>query len=208
MSTPFAEKGSRSKGEASDGDTTSLTLLARVRQSDQQAWTRLVELYGPLVYEWCMRAALKPGDAADVGQEVFTRVWSAIGGFRRERPGDTFRGWLRVITKRQLLDFWRHRQHQPQTVNTDAGDLATLHVEFPDDDDADQLAEDRQLLYLRAIELLRSDFEPVTVEAFWRVVIDGQPVRDVGQQLGITANSVYIAKSRVLARLRSELADD
>lgn len=208
MTTPSAEKGSRSTAGVPDGDTTSLTLLARVRQSDQQAWKRLVELYGPLVYEWSLRAGLKPGDAADVGQEVFTRVWSAIGGFRRERPGDTFRGWLRMITKRQLMDFWRRRQHLPQTVNTDAGDLANLHVEIPDDDDANQLAEDRQLLYLRAIELLRSDFEPVTVEAFWRVVVNGQHARDVGQQLGITANAVYIAKSRVLARLRSELADD
>lgn len=192
----------------SNGDTTSLTLLARVRKSDQQAWVRLVQLYGPLVYQWCVRAGLTPVDAADVGQEVFTRVWSAIGSFRRAHPGDSFRAWLRVITKRQMLDFWRRRRSEPHPVSAEADALANLQVEEANDENADELAQDRQLLYLRAIELLRSDFEPATVEAFWRVTVDGQHVRDVAVQLGITPNAVYIAKSRVLTRLRSELADE
>lgn len=208
MTTSETGGNADSAARAISGDTTSLTLLARVRQADQQAWTRLVQLYGPMVYEWCERAGLRPADAADVGQEVFTRVWGAIGGFRRENPGDTFRGWLRVITRRQLLDFWRRQQRSPGQMTVDPRDLNQLQSVFPEVEDEVAVREDRQKLYLRAIELLRTDFEPTTVNAFWKVVVEDQPARDVAVQLNITVNAVYIAKSRVLTRLRAEMSDD
>src|SRR5438094_6344454 len=73
------------------GAPTSLSLLARVKARQEAAWERLVALYGPLVYSWCLRAGLQPADAADVGQDVFTAVLRNIASFRRDRPGDTFR---------------------------------------------------------------------------------------------------------------------
>src|SRR5437867_2680850 len=75
-------------------DSTSLSLLARVRAHDQAAWERLVGLYGPLVYGWCLRAGLRKEDAADIGQEVFAAVARKIQSFRHDRQGDSFRGWL------------------------------------------------------------------------------------------------------------------
>src|SRR5438045_4144454 len=72
-------------GPLSPGSTAP-SLLDRVRSRDAQAWERLVELYGPLVYHWCGRQ-LKHQDAADVFQEVFRAVAAHIGNFRKERPG-------------------------------------------------------------------------------------------------------------------------
>jgi RNA polymerase sigma-70 factor (ECF subfamily) len=204
----FVDESAQYAADLPAGDTTSLTLLARVRQSDKQAWGRLVQLYGPLVFEWCTRAGLKPVDAADLGQEVFTRVWTSFHTFRRDRPGDTFRGWLRVITKRQILDFWRRQQRQVNTQAAEPAELANLHFEFPDEDDPEVLAQDRRRLYSRAVELLRSDFEPITVEVFWRVVVQGEAPVDVAALLKVSVNSVYIAKSRVLSKLRAELSDE
>jgi RNA polymerase sigma-70 factor (ECF subfamily) len=204
VNMPIADERPRSPAGAAD--ETSLTLLSRVRQADQAAWTRLVDLYGPLVFDWCLRAGLKSSDAADVGQEVFTRVWRSVKEFRRERPGDSFRAWLRVITRRQLLDFWRREKRRPHVL--DAAAVSAWPDDFQDEEDAAQLAQDRLFLHQRAVALLRTDFEPITVEAFWRVVVEGELPRDVASRLGMSLNAVYIAKSRVLARLRVELADD
>jgi RNA polymerase sigma factor (sigma-70 family) len=86
---------------------TSVSLLQRVKAQDGDAWRRLTELYGPTVYGWCRRAGLSPDDAADVGQEVFRAVVTAVDGFRRDQPGDSFRGWLCTITQNKIRDHWR-----------------------------------------------------------------------------------------------------
>ncbi|MFZ4731992.1 MAG: RNA polymerase sigma factor [Pirellulales bacterium] len=183
---------------------TSLTLLDRARQADAAAWHRLVDLYGPLVHHWCRRAGLGGTDAADVGQEVFTRVWHALDRFHRDRPGDSFRGWLRTITRRTALDHLRHGRRHPAPAG--ATDLGPAALAADEDPDAAELDVERAFLHRRALALVESDFEPVTARAFRAVVIDGLPAREVAAALGITTNAVYIAKSRVLARLRAELS--
>jgi RNA polymerase sigma-70 factor (ECF subfamily) len=76
-------------------DSLSSSLLERLREKDVEAWKRLTDLYGPLVYSWCRRADLAPADAADVMQEVFIAVSRAIKTFRRDLRGGTFNGWKR-----------------------------------------------------------------------------------------------------------------
>ncbi len=93
-------------GQADGSSTpTSSSLLERVNANDDQAWQRLIALYGPVVYSWCLHAHLKPEDAADVGQDVFLAVSRKIAHFRRDRPGDSFRGWLWTITNHKICDF-------------------------------------------------------------------------------------------------------
>src|SRR5438105_11562758 len=86
-------------GKPPSSTETSLGLLERARTDDAAAWGRLVALYAPLVFHWCRRWGLQEEDAADVFQEVFRSVASHLGGFRKERAGDTFRGWLRTIAR-------------------------------------------------------------------------------------------------------------
>src|SRR4051812_44215393 len=102
---------------------TSLTLLDGVRARDQEAWRRLVHLYTPLVAYWCRRGGVRGEDVDDVIQEVFAGVSAGIDAFRRDRPGDTFRGWLRGVTRNKLLDWHRRRGRQPAEAagGTEAG---------------------------------------------------------------------------------------
>src|SRR5580765_1041873 len=85
-------------------DHTSLTLLDRVRRKDKEAWERLVSLYTPLVYHWCIIAGLQAADAEETAQEVFLAVARAVVSFHRDQDGDTFRGWLRIITRNKIFD--------------------------------------------------------------------------------------------------------
>ncbi len=185
---------------------TSLTLLARVRDRDADAWGRLVALYSPLVLYWCRQGNVRGADADDVRQDVFQAVSASLGQFRRDRPDDTFRGWLRGITRNKLLDHFRRRQRSPEAQGgTDAqrklADVAAPS-DLPDEPEAEVAS-----LYHRALELVRSEFEPQTWDAFWRVAVDGRTASAVADELGMAAPAVRMAKSRVLRRLRQEVGD-
>ncbi len=188
------------------GYETSPTLLGRVRANQAGAWERLVELYGPLVYHWCGRARLGPEDTADVFQEVFRAVARHIADFRRDRPGDSFRGWLRTITRNKVRDHFRRVQDEPRgTGGTDAQRRLQAVPELADDDPSEADVVRRQLY--QALELIQDEFEPRTWQAFWAVQMDGRGTDDVGAALGMTAAAVRKAKLRVLRRLRQEVIE-
>jgi RNA polymerase sigma-70 factor (ECF subfamily) len=115
---------SRNHGRNSANDasrSTSSSLLARVKANDTQAWQRLSDLYGPLVYHWCRRSGLHAEDAADVVQEVFRSVAASIPQFQKECEGDTFRGWLWTVTRNRVRDHVRASRNKPQAAGgTDA----------------------------------------------------------------------------------------
>ena len=101
--------------------STSLTLLERLRDNEPEAWRTMVSLYRPLICHWCIRAGVRQDDVEDVAQEVFRVAAASIEKFRRERPGDSFRGWLRGVTRNFTLLYFRRRNAQPQASGgTDA----------------------------------------------------------------------------------------
>jgi RNA polymerase sigma-70 factor (ECF subfamily) len=199
-------------GDSASGPESSVSasLLQRLRSQDEAAWTRLVALYGPVVLAWCRRAGLGAEDAEDVHQEVFRAVARTIAEFRCDRPSDTFRGWLWTVTHRKIIDHQRQRAGRLQAVggSTALERLAQVPEESdPSDVDAAERSAEKVSLYGRALELLRGEFTETTWRAFWAVAVDGQRAADAAAALGLSVGAVYIAKSRVLARLREEFAE-
>jgi RNA polymerase sigma-70 factor (ECF subfamily) len=196
-----------SGGETSPANPslTSLSLLEAVRARDPEAWQRLAPLYGPLVYGWCRRQGLQAGDAEDVVQDVFLTVAARVADFRREREGDTFRGWLWTVMRHKIGDWIRRRNKQPQAAG---GTDAYQHLQTTPAPDAGEADGDSGAasLYRRGLDLIRAEFEERTWQAFWRVA--GQDPADVAAALGLSRNAVYVAKSRVLRRLREVLGED
>ena len=191
---------------SSDGST-STSLLERVRANDAAAWRRLVQLYGPLIYHWCVRSSLSNEDAADLAQEVFRSVAARIGDFRLDREGDTFRGWLRTITVNKIRDLARRRAHEPAAVGGTEHQINLARLaERPPASEGD--SSDQAILYRRALDLIQSDFEERTWKAFWLTTVEEQPTDDVAAALGTTPAAVRKAKSRVLRRLRETLRDE
>jgi RNA polymerase sigma-70 factor (ECF subfamily) len=193
---------------SSDRSSTSRTLLERVKRRRPEAWRRLVELYGPLVYRWCRRHRLAPEDAADIVQEVFAAVAQHIDRFEFRPEQGGFRAWLGTITRNEICDFYRREQGRAKGHGgTDAQEQLAQVPEHDDPSDFTDHADDSQLISSRALELVRAEFENRTWEAFHRAVIDGQQPAHIAEDLGISVNAVYKAKSRVLRRLRQELGE-
>lgn len=187
-------------------DSTSTTWLDQVRMGEDQAWRSFTNLYAPLIYHWCQRSGLQPSDAADVGQEVFRAVHSAIGGFRRQGSG-SFRGWLRVITRNKIRDLHRDRGKVPGAGGGHDDHLRSIPEDTDSGSDDRPDPEEERILYCRALELVLADFREGTREVFMRVVIDRQDPAAVAADFGLTVNAVYLIKSRVLRRLREEFRE-
>jgi RNA polymerase sigma-70 factor (ECF subfamily) len=186
---------------------TSLTLLQRLRAQDQEAWDRLLHLYAPLVRFWCNHQGIRGADADDLVQEVFQAVVTGLPAFQRDRPGDTFRGWLCGITRHKLLDLFRRRQTQPLAEGGTAAGQELQRVPEPEVTLPDESPEEVAGLYQRAIEYVKSEFETNTWRAFWRTAVDEQSPADTAVELGMSPAAVRMAKSRVLHRLRQEIGD-
>jgi RNA polymerase sigma-70 factor (ECF subfamily) len=188
-----------------DSRLTSLTLLGLARGQDPAAWERLVRLYSPAVFGWAKRAGLHDEDAADVVQEVWAGVNGGLERFHRDRTTGTFRGWLWTITRNKVNDLARKRA---DSVAAAGGSDAHGRLQnVPEVEPPDESAATSGGMLQRALDLIRPDFEEHTWQAFWRLVVLGQPAREVGEALGMAANTVHQARFRILRRLRQELTD-
>ncbi len=191
----------------SDPGSVSSTLLERLKARRPEAWQRLVDLYGPVVYRWCRWSGVGAGDVPDVVQEVFTAIATHIAGFHRQRPGDSFTGWMRTITRNKVYDHFRQRQGRPQAQGGSDAQAALLRVREPPAAGPESPPGAEAAILPQALELVRAEFENRTWEAFWRAVIEGQSPAHVAADLGMSVQAVYQAKSRVLRRLRRELGE-
>jgi RNA polymerase sigma-70 factor, ECF subfamily len=188
---------------------TSRSLLERIKADDAAAWDSLISLYAPLAYRWCRRWDLPEQEIADVLQEVFQSVATHIASFRKDREGDTFRGWLRTITQNKVLDHFRKLGREPGGAGgTDAQLRFTKlpAVQPPDPDDSSERRADRGVVG-RALDLIKNEFEERTWRAFWLTAVGDRVPKEVALELGMSAGAVRVAKSRVLRRLREELGD-
>ncbi len=178
------------------------SLLERLREPGQQAaWARFVELYAPLVYRWGRRAGLQDSDAADLSRDVLLAVANAMPTFTYN-PHQSFRAWLRTVT----LNKWRDRSKRRATQPLPGSPEGLDEVAAPDGLEDFWEAEYRSRLAEHALNLMRSDFEPMTWQACLDMVIHGRSAPDVANSVGLSVGAVYAAKYRVLTRLRQELA--
>jgi RNA polymerase sigma-70 factor (ECF subfamily) len=167
---------------------------------DQRAWERFVDLYSPLIYRYARRLEAQEADAFDLMQEVFLHLHQKLPEFRYDQQL-SFRNWLRTV----LYNKWRDRQRgrtparavDPQLLD----DLATPGP-------GQTLVEDdyRRYLVHRAMELMKTDFEPTTWQAFWETTVHSRPAAEVASQLNLSVAAVYKAASRVRHGLREELS--
>lgn len=205
-------------GDAPTGTSTSL--LERIRFQDRDAWRRFVPLYAPVIYDLCRRSGIQPSDADDVTQEVLHAVSVSIKSFRKQRPEDSFRGWLFRIAQNKVRDHHRRSERQPPAVGGsdfnvqmhEVPAVAPSREEVRDpladvSEDPSLIAAADGLALSRALDLIRNDFQPHIWQAFWRITVGGERAVDVAADLGLTPNGVRQAKFRVIQRLRAEFGD-
>jgi RNA polymerase sigma-70 factor (ECF subfamily) len=199
-----APGGHRQDPEAGGPDTTRPSLLVRIRDAnDREAWRQFVDIYAPLIYGFCRKRGLQDADAADITQDVFRAVGVAAPSWNYDPNRGSFRGWLFTVTRNKINDFFDRKQSRG------TGDTATQQFleQQPDTsaDETDWQREAQQRIFTWAAERVRPEFQPATWNAFWQVAVEGKSGEEAAQTLNMSVGAVYVAKSRVLARLKREV---
>lgn len=187
----------------SNAESTSISLLRRLKspQADM-AWQRFVDLYAPLIFYWGRQRGLEPTDAADLLQDVLSDLVVRLRDFEYD-ASQRFRGWLRTIVVNRASNMRRRNELAPQTGQHTKLSLAVDGEQVEDD----LLAEAQYRCHIakQTLKLLQADFKDTTWQAGWMQIVEQLPAADVAKELGISLNAAYLAKSRLLARLRHEL---
>ena len=187
------------------------SLLLRIRDSgDAEAWRTFVDIYGPVIFRYCRRRGLQDADAADVTQDVLAQVAQSIRSFEYRPERGRFRGWLGTVTHNKMLRF---QERVARSVRGEGGDRQSHDNGALAEEGADsEWTEWFNAEVLRiALERVRPNFEPETWRAFELVWIEDRSAADAASMLGRPVYTIYLAKSRVLSRLREEvlmLAED
>jgi RNA polymerase sigma-70 factor (ECF subfamily) len=183
------------------------SLLARLGDpQDRAAWQEFVKLYGGLVYGFVRQRGLQDADAADLTQEVFLAVAQRMGRWQYDPRQGTFRGWLFGLIRHKLARFLQHRAGQPVGSGDSNAQQALAQQPGPDGDlEAAWEREFQQHLFRLAAERVRDRFAPTTWQAFWQTAVEGKSGQETAAGLGMSVGAVYVARSRVLARIAEEV---
>jgi RNA polymerase sigma-70 factor (ECF subfamily) len=185
---------------------TRASLLLRIRDPhDGLAWSEFVRLYAPLLHAYAMKHGLQDADAADLAQDTLRNVLRAAPEFVYDPARGSFRGWLFAVARNEVRRFAHRRTRQ--VAGTGDSDVRAMLDEHParecGPDEWDH--EYRLNLFRWAAERVRVEFRENTWQAFWRTAVGGEDAAVVAAALSLTVGAVYIARSRVTARIRKEI---
>ena len=187
--------------------TTRPSLLIRIRDaSDHDAWNQFVDAYAPLIHHSARKKGLQEADASDITQDVLRQVSDSIGRFQYSPDRGSFRAWLFTVTRNRILNFFT-RDSRTAKGSGDTSVRQLLEQQPASDEElADWDHELEKHLFACAVEKARPEFQPNSWQAFWKTAVDNQDASSVAEELDISVGAVYIAKSRVLARLKEVVA--
>lgn len=158
-----------------------------------------------MVYGFARKRGLQDADAADLMQDVLRSVSTAIGRLEYDRSQGSFRGWLFTITRNKVFNFLSARKIRPQASgDTSTNRLLNAHPDGNDTDQSWEVEYQRRIAAL-AMDRVKGEFQEKTWRAFWLTAVEGVAAAEASQQIGLSPGAIYVAKSRVLARLKDEV---
>ena len=175
-------------------------------RADDETWMQFVELYGPMIFRFVRSRGLQDADAADLVQEVLRRIGDSIGRLEYAKEKGGFRAWLFKIT-RNCLSTYFEKKKRTNPVGNDTAQLALLNQVPNETEELTELWEreyQRQLM-ARAIEVVKPGIEPKTWAAFEMTAIQDLSAEQAGERIRMSRGAVYVARSRVTAKLRAEV---
>jgi RNA polymerase sigma-70 factor (ECF subfamily) len=186
-------------------DQTRQSLLLRAQAGEEDAWKDLTDLYRPLVIGWLNRQGVPARDLDDLSQDILLSVVKHLPAFEHSGRRGAFRSWLRSIVCSRTTDYWRALDAGTRASGGSGATAALQQIADPDSDLNRRWDEEHDRYVLNCLlDLVEGEFEPATLKAFRRLARDGASGAEVAEELGMSVAAVYVAKSRVLQRVRQE----
>lgn len=187
--------------------STSYSLLRHATRREDVAWSALVQMYSPMVHQWCRQHRIATSDAEDIAQEVFVAVSRNLHRFSEPRSNHHFRGWLWTVVRSKIHDHQRQQRKNPRPGLPEYMSLDVLDgLSVPNEETGTSPSHTLTTHRMRdALQQIRRDFSEQSWTAFWRTTALGEPPSQVAKELGMTASAVCMCRSRILRRLRETM---
>jgi RNA polymerase sigma factor (sigma-70 family) len=190
-----------------ESPATRASLLVRLRDvADGDAWREFTRLYAPVIYGFARKRGLQDADAADLMQDVLRSVSGAMNRLEYDPVRGTFRGWLFTVTRNKVFNFLDGRKrHVQASGDSRVQERLEQHADSDGTLSGDWEADYQRSLAAQAMERVKPEFQAATWQSFLLTAVEGQSPAQVSARVGLSVGAIYVAKSRVIARLRQEI---
>lgn len=185
---------------------TSESLILRVKDpADAAAWSAFLAIYRPVVYRLARSRGLQDADADDLAQQVFVSIARAVENWQAAVSGPPFRVWLYRIAHNEILKSITRRKPDSATGSSSVQEMLQATPQSEADASVELLRESRMEAFRWASEAVRHEFTAATWSMFWQSTVDDQAVDDVAKKHNRTSGAVYLARYRVMKRLKEKI---
>ncbi len=182
------------------------SLVVRLQdERDEAAWQEFIVEYEPFLLTYLQRRGLQDADARDVSQQVMTSICQSVANWKPDGKPGAFRRWIATIARHAAIKFLQRKARQPDSGGGTAF-LARMNEVADVQDDRAAEQEYQQAVFAWAASQVKDEFRDTTWNAFWETLVMHRPIDVVAQELGLSTGAVYMARSRVMSRLRAQVA--
>lgn len=187
---------------------TNHSLVARVKDlGDGASWIEFMGIYQPVVFRMAKRRGLQDADAHDVMQHVFASIAGAIDRWHVGEGKPPFRAWLTTITRNAINSSLGRRPRDRAAGSTSVFEQLNALPAGAEVSETEIVNETRRETFRWAAQKVRGDFSQSTWDSFWRTSVLGEPIAEVAASTNQNAGAIYVARHRVLTRLKQEVAE-
>ena len=189
--------------------TTRYSLLVRLENhQDERAWAEFMQVYEPVVLRLAQARGFQPADAADIAQEVFGNVAAAIQRWNNKPDRGPFRAWLFTIARNLMINALAKRRRLPVGAGDSQVERVLENEPAPSPEETELFDQEYERgLFHWAAEQVQGEFRDRSWQAFWRTAVMGEKVAAVGEELKMTVGAIYVARSRVMTRLKQRIEE-
>jgi RNA polymerase sigma factor (sigma-70 family) len=173
-----------------------IELIEQTLAGNQSAYTDLVKRHQRFVFTLAMRFAKGREDAEEIAQDCFIKAYRSLASFQGQSKFST---WLYSIVYTTAMTFLRKKR-----VATDSIDDEGIHIQVENHSgyDVNNAENKSKSFYLnQAIEQLLPD-DAIIITLFYK---GEQSLEEIGQALGMEANTVKVKLFRARQRLKEKL---
>lgn len=184
------------------------SLLMQVKDPrNAEAWERFARIYRPVIYRLARQRGLQDADAQDLAQQVLIAVVSAIRRWEANGESMRFRHWLRRVARNAIANALTRQPRDRAIGGSSLLDLLNEQPQPCDETERQLELEYQRELFLQAADAVKANVRPETWQAFEMTVIDGHTIEAAAHELGKSIGTIYLARSRVMRRLREAIRE-
>lgn len=187
---------------------TNESLILRIKDpADAASWSNFLAIYRPVVVRMACGRGLQHADADDLAQQVFLSVARAIEDWEPDSQQPPFRAWLTRIARNAIVNALTRRKPDAAGGSTSLQEMLCVLPERNDETTQRLIEESRREAMRWEADEIRSEFTELTWAMFWQTSIEGESVAEVARQQNKTPGAVYMARFRVMQRLKEKVLE-